>query len=349
MRTLVPEKDRGLANRAADANARRAREIVASLRVDEPADVFEAFWQLDSLPIDDVRDALVAWTGPLPDVDRLDTARRLALGLPLRPLRLRALSVATDADILDLGPVAEEQLRLAGKSWDGAELAAEDRLDGERDDSFAGTVERRVLADAEAPGDTPVFDVLLFAEDSGVVFAAGTTNVVALIAYRKVEMRDRRTRIALEEALTPVEVVPPSGVVALAEVQAEETSVAAPIAKRRSAAAKPVAKKTAARKAAVKQASTRKPAAKKTTAEMATVKKTTAKKATVKKTTTKKPAAKKATAKKPAAKKAIAKKPAVAKTAKKAVKNAATKSVVKKKSATRGTLAAKGATRKPKG
>jgi len=246
-------------DRATDSS--RAREIVASLRAGDFTDVFDAFWELDALPIDEVRDALATWTGPLPDLDRLDVARRLSLGLPLRPLRLRTLSVATDADIFDLGPVAEAQLRLAGKSWDGADLAPEERLDGELEGSFAGTLERRVLADADAPGDLALFDVLLFAEDSGVVFAAGTANVVALIAYRKVEMRDRVTRVALEEAIAPpsavssVEASPPPPVVAAAEKTTKKKTVA-----------KKTAKKTAAKKTSAKKTVKKKTVKKKTVA-----------------------------------------------------------------------------------
>jgi hypothetical protein len=163
--------------------------------------VFEAFWKLDGLPIDEVRDALAPWVGPDPDRHRLDAATCLARGIPARPLRLRTLSATKDADVLDLGPVAEEQLRLAGMSWDGADRPAEERLDGELGGSFAGTLEHRVLGDSDAPDEPPLFDVLLFAEDAGVVFAAGTTRIVALIAYGKVEMRDRRARLALEQAI----------------------------------------------------------------------------------------------------------------------------------------------------
>ena len=155
--------------------------------------------------------------------------------------------------MLDLGPVAEEQLRLAGKSWDDADLAPEERLDGELEGSFAGTLERRVLADADAPGDAPLFDVLLFAEDSGVVFAAGTTKVVALIAYRRVEMRDRRTRVAIEEAIAA-----PDDVVAAAIERPAATTKAAPIEKKRVARAKPVAKKTVAKKATAKKTAAKK-------------------------------------------------------------------------------------------
>jgi hypothetical protein len=187
----VPEERPRVASRkrrpAPDAH--RAKAILASLEAGDPtsAAVYDAFWELDAMPAEEVR---------------------AALGVVLPEFRLRTVSIAKDADVLDLGPVAEEQLRLAGKSWDGADLAPEERLDGEVEGSFAGTLERRVLADADTPGDSPLFDVLSFAGDSGVVFAAGTTNVVALIAYHKVEMRDRRTRDALESALaepgTPV-------------------------------------------------------------------------------------------------------------------------------------------------
>lgn len=151
--------------RAPKTKASRAKAIVASLQEGDPssAEVFDAFWQLDELPVDVVRDAVASWMGPLPDLDRLDVATRLALELPLRPLRLKTLSVDRDADILDLGPVAEEQLRLAGRSWDGADLTPEERLDGELEGSFAGTLERRVLAGAEASVAVPLFDVLLFA------------------------------------------------------------------------------------------------------------------------------------------------------------------------------------------
>jgi hypothetical protein len=329
----VPEKHLDKAKpRAPGASADRAREIVASLRAADPADVFDAFRQLDALPLDDVRDALASWTGPLPDLDRLDPAVRRALGLPPRPLRLRTLSVARDADVLDLGPVAEEQVRLAGKSWDGADLAPEERLDGELEGSFAGTLERRVLGDADAPGETPLFDVLLFAEDSGVVFAAGTTNVVALIAYRKVEMRDRRARVAIEEALAargaegsvapvqaaiarsvvePVEAAPsvvepveaaPSvvepveaapSVVAAVEATVEESIEKRPVGRRKTAAKKASVKKAVAKKVSAKEASAKKAVAKKAVAKKAVAKKAVAKRASVKKAVAKKPPAKK--------------------------------------------------------
>lgn len=201
----------------------------------------DAFFELDALPPEEVRDALARWVGPLPDP-------------PVRPLRLRTISVAKDADVLDLGPIAEEQLRLAGKSWDDADLAPEERLDGELEGSFAGTLERHVLADAEAP-DTPLFDVLLFLEDSGVVFAAGTTRIVALIAYRKVELRDRRTRVAIEEAIAAP---PPPPDVAKKPPKPTAKKTAKRTAKKAAKkAAKPSAKKTTTKKKAKARVSAR--------------------------------------------------------------------------------------------
>lgn len=300
---LARPSDRARVPRVSPA-LRRAHDIVASLRAGEsnPADVFEAFWELDRLPIDEVRDALATWIGPEPDRNRLDAATCVARGIPARALHLRVVSVANDADVLDLGPLAEEQLRLAGVSWDGVDRTPEDRLDGEIEGSFAGTLERRVLADADAKDGPPLFDVLLFAEDSGVVFEAGTTRIVALIAYRKVEMRDRRARLALEEAIATRRdagalepVVPPDVAVDAAEKVSEPVADPAVAARTIEAPAATKAKKTATKRVGAKKAASAAPA-----------KKIAAKKIAAKKTV-KKPGAKK-TAKPSVARKASAKK-----------------------------------------
>ncbi len=283
----MAQEPRDSAKHRKDDPASRAKAIIASLREGAPTsgEVSEAFWELDRLPLDIVRDALAAWLGPLPDADRLDNATRLHHGLPLRPLRLRTLSLECDADVLDLGPVAEEQLRIAGASWDGEDRAAEDRLDGELEGSFAGTLERRVLADVEAYGDTPLFDVLRFAGDSGVVFASGSTRIVAWIAYNRVEMRDRRIRIAIEAAL-----------VAPAELSEAEPAIEEAVAK------EPVAKKVVAKKVVAKKVVAKKVVAKKVVAKKVVAKKVVAKKAVAKKAVAKKAVAKKAVAKKAAKK-----------------------------------------------
>lgn len=262
----------------------RAREIVAALSTGEPSsdEVFTAFAELDALPPAIVREVLGGWVGSAPVPEGLDDALR-AHGLPPTPLRLRRVAAVKDADILDLGEIAEEQLRLAGKSWDGLDLAAEERLDGELEGSFAGTLEHHVFAAADAPaggagaGAGALYDVLLYAGDAGAVFRAGTTELVGLIADGRVEMADRRARAAIQEMLEPppVETVLATPVETPAEPAAEEpvvrkTRAAAPKKKKAASAAKPK-KKTAAVAAAA--AKPKKTAAKKKT----TTAKTTAK------------------------------------------------------------------------
>jgi hypothetical protein len=242
-----------------EAEATRAKAIVHSLEAGnlKSEGVFEAFAELDRLPADVVREALGAWIGP-------------EHAAPPKALRLRTVSVAKDADVLDLGTVAEEQLRIAGLTWDGADLAPEERLDGEIEGSFAGTLERRVLADASAGADRPLFDVMSFAGDSGVVFRAGSTQVVALIAYGRVETRDAATRAAIEEALAQ-DVVLPFG------AEAPEEAIRAPAKK---ASAKGATKKTAGAKktAAAKKAASAKKAATAAATPAAAKKAATAKK-----------------------------------------------------------------------
>lgn len=186
--------------KARGGEAERAAELVTFLRAGEASssEVHDAFWELDRLPSGVVLDALAPWTGPAPSLDPLDDDRRRALGLPARPLALTVLEVAEDADVLMLGDVAEEQLRVAGREWDGQDLDPFERLDGERDDSFAGSLRRVVLA---GPGRAAMFDVLLVAEGAGTVFRAGTRQVVGHVAEGAVEVRDTRTREAIAAAL----------------------------------------------------------------------------------------------------------------------------------------------------
>jgi hypothetical protein len=185
----------------------RAREIVARLRNAEGVDdLFLEFENLDSLPPDDVRAELEPWLGPAPSLDDLDDAMRKRHGLAPRALVLETVAVVEDADVLDLGAIADKQLRIAGKTWDGADLEPEERLDGELEGTFAGTLRHVVLADARTK--TPMFDVIRFHEDQGLVFRTGTLDVVAFIADGVVESRDRNVAAALTEALAPAKPKP---------------------------------------------------------------------------------------------------------------------------------------------
>jgi hypothetical protein len=167
----------------------KASAIVAELRAgfETSEQVFAAFAELDALPPDVARAALEKAMGirQAPDAEPA-------------PMILVPVRTTHDADVLDLGDTAQGQLRIAGRSWDGLDLEPEERLDGEREDTFAGTLVARTFADEAG---TPLFDVLTYADDSGAIFRAGTTDLVGAIAYGTVEMKDRRTRAALQEAL----------------------------------------------------------------------------------------------------------------------------------------------------
>ena len=320
-------------------DADRAREILSSLDRLSSEEVFAAFEELDALPRDVVRAVLAVSTGPVPDPELLDDAIRRAHGFPPRALRLQTIAIVKDADIFDIGPIGEEQVRLAGKSWDGRDLAAEERLDEEIEGSFAGTLEHHTLAEA----GKPLFDVLRYAGDAGAIFRAGTAELVGAIAYDTVEMKDRRARLAIQDALA-------HGLVPEAMQAAEPTPVEVPeaAASEATTALEPVAKKPAkagAAKAAAEKVPAKKPAAKavaaKAAAEKAPAKKVTpkpaaraaAEKVPAKKVTTK-PAAKAAAEKAPAKKapvKASATKPSGKQTT--AEKPAATKATSKKAAA----------------
>jgi hypothetical protein len=175
---------------------------------------------------------------------------------------LRTLAVVRDADVLDLGPIADEQLRLAGISWDGLDRATEDRLDGEIEDSFAGTLEHRVLGEA----NTPLFDVLRYAGDSGIIFATGTTKALGTIGDGRVQMAERRARDAIQAALAAAD----AGVEVEPIAATEETEEIDEIDEIEKAEEAPRAKK----------ASTKKKAASAKKKSAAPAKKATAKKAT---------------------------------------------------------------------
>ncbi len=321
------------------ADADRARAILSSLDRLSSEEVFAAFEELDALPRDVVRAVLAVSTGPIPDPELLDDAIRRAHGFPPRALRLQTIAIVKDADIFDIGPVAEEQVRIAGKAWDGRDLPAEERLDEEVEGSFAGTLEHHTLAEA----GKPLFDVLRYAGDAGSIFRAGTAELVGAIAYDTVEMKDRRARVAIQDALA-------HGLVPEAMQAAEPAPVEVPVAASEvTTAPEPAAKKPAAREPAASK--TVKPAAK------AAAEKAPAKKAAVKpaaKAAAEKAPAKKATVKpaaKAAAEKTPAKKAAVKPAAKAAAEKAPAKKAPAKASATKPdgkqTTAAKATAKKP--
>jgi hypothetical protein len=247
----------------------RAAAIVAQLQAgfDTSEQVFAAFAELDALPSEVAREALEKAVGPVPDPMQLDPEIRRRHGMPPPPLMLVPLRTTRDADVLDLGPVAHEQLRIAGRSWDGLDLEPEERLDGEREDTFAGTLVLSTFADETG---APLFDVLAYAEDSGAIFRAGTTELVGAITYGKVEMTDRRGRAALQGALAVVSAPPAPRKKTSAKKKAGAAKKKTAAVKKKTAAAK---KKTAAAKKKTGAAKKKTGAAKKKTAAKRAVKK----------------------------------------------------------------------------
>jgi hypothetical protein len=313
---------------ADESDEERAKRIVAALSggLATSEEVFEAFAALDSLDSKAVIEALRPWTGEASDPESLDDELRRAHGFPPRRPRLRTRSIVRDADVLDLGDVAEEQLRLAGKSYDGRDLLAEERLDGEVEGSFAGTLEVHTLVDEGAPDDArdvPRFEVYFFAGDAGAIFRAGTTEIVGGISYGAVEMKDRVLREAITAALAagirePTQKAPAAGREHVVDHAAEVEAASAQTTKvttTKASAKKASAKKATAEKAPVKKATATKTTAEKAPAKKASAKKTTAEKTPVKKATAAKAPVKKATVKKTTAKKATAEKASAKKSA----------------------------------
>lgn len=327
------------------AHGARAADIVAALSGGtlSSEEVFAAFEELDALPPEGVRAALLAWTGPGPDPERLDAPTRAAHGFAPPRLVLEARETTRDADVLFLGEVVEEQLRQVGLAWDGVDLAAEERLDGERPDAFTDVI-HRVLA---APGGAPLFDVLVHDEGSGLIFRAGTAQIVGAVADGIVEMKDRVARRAIADVLA--EPLPPAPEVTTADrAPASEPPASDPAASQRPASEPPASEPPASEPPASQP-----PASEDAQAEDAP-KKRAAKKTTVKKTAVKKAAAKKGSATKSAKAKAADDAAAPSKTATKrasAKKSSAkasseTATGAKKKAATKKTAAKKATAKK---
>ena len=374
-----PHEETGAKDPAA---VERAAKLVASLGqgLESADDVFAAFEQLDALPAEVVRDALVALTGESATLDDLDDATRVALGMPPKPVVLRPIAIVRDADVLDLGRLVEAQVRAAGETWDGENREAVERLDGESEGSFAGTLERLVLAPVPASASVPdvtrpAFDVLLFQSDAGAIFESGTTKRIGAIAYGTVEMSDRRARAAVQTALAWAKANPPAStpyylpgaepkpepepveqapetVAAPPDRDSDAVSSAVPtrrveVPKKRKFTQESFPWGGGEKPADATKASPKKSASRKTKAaetDEAAPKKTTAKK----KAAAKKEAPKKAAAKKEAPKKAAAKKEAPKKAAAKkaAAKKAAAKKEAPKKAAAKKAAAKKEAPKK---
>jgi hypothetical protein len=115
------------------------------------------------------------------------------------PVVLACTEYFKPASARDLSKIQREQLRFAGKEFDGEDLDAEERLavDG-GESSFAGLIQFRTIADA---GGKPIYDALLFMGDAGIVFETGTTDRVGALSEGELVVGDRALRDALHRVL----------------------------------------------------------------------------------------------------------------------------------------------------
>jgi hypothetical protein len=193
------------------------------------------------------------------------------------------------SSIEELRPIEREQLRMAGKFYDGDDRPAEDRLAGgvhEGDGSLFDTELWKVV-----DGDHHLYDAWFYMGDSGTFFRAGTTEDVAMVIQSGLECEDPEIRSQLGPAMVEAKLLPETdgSYAEFSAALAQQEGGGAPAKPKAKPAAKKPAKQTAAKKATAK-----KPAAKKAPAKKAPAKKPAAKKAPAKKPAAKKPAVKKA-------------------------------------------------------
>jgi hypothetical protein len=127
-----------------------------------------------------------------------DVARRavdeIVLATP-EPIALYVSRTVKPKSVADLDAIAQEQLRIAGRGYDGHDLPAEERLarNGE-ETSFAKFVELRTVVDAAR---VPLYDLWIYMFDSGSIFAAGTTREIGAISQGGVVLREPNVALRL--------------------------------------------------------------------------------------------------------------------------------------------------------
>jgi hypothetical protein len=118
------------------------------------------------------------------------------------PLSVKTILKPETAAVLS--PLQREQIVAAGKRYDGGDFSAEERLSDEGSDaegqeqSWKGFLEIREIVDAEGK---PAYDAYLYMADSGTVFRAGTTEIVAEIIQFGLECDDPELEAALESVV----------------------------------------------------------------------------------------------------------------------------------------------------
>ncbi|MEV7021288.1 hypothetical protein [Kitasatospora sp. NPDC093558] len=111
----------------------------------------------------------------------------------------------TSADALT--PVQAAQVALSGRLYDGEDLPAERRLANDGDDE--AVLYSCELWDVAADGAL-LYEAWFYQVDSGSIFLAGTTEVVAEIIQFGLECDDPERRLELGTAMVRAGLLPPS-------------------------------------------------------------------------------------------------------------------------------------------
>ncbi|MFJ8017485.1 hypothetical protein [Streptomyces sp. NPDC096339] len=108
--------------------------------------------------------------------------------------------------VAQLDPVQAEQLRLSGVAYDGEDLPAERRVnpDDPDDESALYACE---LWDVEVDGST-VYEAWFYQVDSGSIFLAGSTEMVAEIIQCGLECGDGEREMELGTAMVRAGLLP---------------------------------------------------------------------------------------------------------------------------------------------
>lgn len=100
----------------------------------------------------------------------------------------------------ELDALEREQLRICGEEWDGENRPVEERLYA-TDQVVEGNFYAEMLAKWDVlDGDARVYDAWFFMVDSGVIFDAGTTDIVCRVVQFDFQSGDPALATALAEA-----------------------------------------------------------------------------------------------------------------------------------------------------
>jgi hypothetical protein len=123
--------------------------------------------------------------------------------MPARFTDARAIS-----SVDQLTEIQQQQLVIAGRAYDGAELSAAARLAADEPDaetgSFLGFCDLARVVD----GDQHLYDAWTYCVDSGAFFRAGTTDMVAGIIQFGLECEDDEIAAQLGPAMVAARRLP---------------------------------------------------------------------------------------------------------------------------------------------